>query len=215
MIPRAGPGGVLLPRVHRRLLNTEAEAALTLTLPLTLPPPCYFRLRRCRHCRRHRRRHRRHANAGLCLQCPVRLCRDLEICFTSKSLCFRAVVLRAYRTLHRRHQHVRAPFPRMRGASPRSAESCPHIFTPWKGPFPARGTFAHTCHLTTAGQYWGPVVKRLNSNDNKHMHYTYTKVENNSLDQSRRVTVRPVYTETEVRAGPFPSLPGFPACTLA
>ena len=34
MIPRAGPGGVLLPRVHRRLLNTEAEAALTLTLPL-------------------------------------------------------------------------------------------------------------------------------------------------------------------------------------
>merc|ERR1719272_1043107 len=73
------PGGVLLPRVQRRLLNTEAEAALTLTLPLTLPPPCYFRLRRCRHCRRHRRRHRRHANAGLCLQCPVRLCRDLEI----------------------------------------------------------------------------------------------------------------------------------------
>ena len=115
LIPRAGPGGVLLPRVHRRLLNTEAEAALTLTLPLTLPPPCYFRLRRCRHCRRHRRRHRRHANAGLCLQCPVRLCRDLEICgaclFTSKSLCFRAVVLRAHRTLHRRRQKRSSAFP--------------------------------------------------------------------------------------------------------
>ena len=138
LIPRAGPGGVLLPRVHRRLLNTEAEAALTLTLPLTLPPPCYFRLRRCRHCRRHRRRHRRHANAGLCLQCPVRLCRDLEICgaclFTSKvSLISRRGFESSQNTAPATSKRSSAfPAHRRRGAS--GLVRCPHIFTPSPSP---------------------------------------------------------------------------------
>ena len=100
--------------------------------------PANFRLRRCRHCRRHRRRHRRHANAGLCLQCPVRLCRDLEICgaclFTSKvSLISRRGFESSQNTAPATSKRSSAfPAHRRRGAS--GLVRCPHIFTPSPSP---------------------------------------------------------------------------------
>ena len=90
---------------------------------------------------------------------------------------------------------------------------CPHTLTP---PLPHMLWPCTHLSLDDSGPVPGPSSETSKFKQTRKC-AMHTKVEHNPLDRYRYtgVTVRPVYTETEVRAGSFPSLPGSPACPLA